>query len=501
MKIKDKVKAVFSDGDWYPVELIGINKAGDKFKVSDGTDTWVVTKDKIKPIKPVRATDKEAKKAAIEKEVNTAFDVSDFFDVEEKETKLNSISVSAVIDPATMISTGILSLDLVLGGGLKAGRWYDYVGPESSGKTTALYHALSSALREIPNNLKGVFLDVEGLIDHSWFSNISGVEDLNAVYGLRDDDGSWLVKPQIRYYKPAFGERGLQFIKKALKRMPDKVQIKDTWYYLFAPSTAKNVKKAGGYNVKDLQSMLKGKYISDLFRRTGNFYVPIPNNYAGPELLIGVDSWASMTPEAIAEDNSDALGGPARMFGKYLNDIKSLIAAKGCTVIGINQAREKPMGFGDPEYYPGGNTLKHACDARVRFGAVSNQNGSGPVEHEDGDSYRWAKIKVKKNKVFVPFKECRLRWWTEHDGFSGSGADPVLDTLEYLKMTGQFETTKKGFKVVFAQKTKFTDVEFTYDSFKQDVTVDNKYGIRSACLKQLKSGKAIKLYLNAGLEE
>jgi recombination protein RecA len=68
------------------------------------------------------------------------------------------------------IPTGALSLDLALGiGGVPRGRVVEVYGPESSGKTTLVYHVLAQAQR-----LGGVcaFIDAEHAMDPSYAREI-----------------------------------------------------------------------------------------------------------------------------------------------------------------------------------------------------------------------------------------------------------------------------------------------------------------------------------------
>lgn len=202
---------------------------------------------------------------------NEIFDISDALDFEEKETKLTSLGVSSTINTKECISTGLLSLDLIIGGGLQRGRAFEIVGPEHGGKTTLLYSCFGQALKQIPNKLKGIFLDIEGLIDPKWFGHIAGYSNMDEIFGKKDLGNKWVIPPQIRYYKPTFGEQGLKFIRRILRRLPDKVLIGDTWHYMWIPVTPKVAKKAGGYPVRELQSLLKGKYSKKLYNKFGNF--------------------------------------------------------------------------------------------------------------------------------------------------------------------------------------------------------------------------------------
>jgi len=436
--------------------------------------------------------------------IDDFLDFKDIFDSEEKESKLSSIGVNSIVNTTETISSGILCLDLITSGGFQRGRAYEIVGPEHGGKTTILYSVYGQALKHIPRKQKGIFLDIEGLVDPTWFGHIAGVDNMDEVFGKKDKNGSWIIEPQIRYYKPSFGEQGLKFIKRAMKVMPDKVLVGEDWYYMWTPKPAKTAKKTGGFTLADLRSMLKNAGFSKkLLSKYGNFYVPIENNYSGPELLIGVDSYAAMTPEAVAEEDSEAIAAQARMFSKHLNDVKSLVSAKGITIIGTNQVRMTPMAWGNPETNPGGNTLKHMTDVRIRVQTVSNQHGSGSTEEEDIDVYRHFKLKTVKNKTFIPFLESGGRWWISHDGSSGFGPDPVLDIMNYLKLTGQFHPDKSNFYVRIKSKKpklkKLSEVKFNYSVFK-DFVLSKSIGklnldLKKVCHRQITHGNGLSLYL------
>src|SRR4051794_25928620 len=94
----------------------------------------------------------EAKKAdlkAAEKEAQ-AKDAALTAAVSQIEKQFGQGSVMKLGDKATVpveaISTGALSLDLALGiGGVPRGRIVEIFGPESSGKTTLVYHVIAEA--------------------------------------------------------------------------------------------------------------------------------------------------------------------------------------------------------------------------------------------------------------------------------------------------------------------------------------------------------------------
>ena len=208
--------------------------------------------------------------------------------------------------------------------------------------------ALAQCLESIPRYSVGVYFDYEGSLDKTWFLNIANKpnEKPENIFGLRNEDsGNWIIKPRIRMYKPAFGEQGLLLMIKQLNSKPDKSLIMDEWWYTWTPVDAKVKKKTGGLLAKDIEAMLKElgiEHDKKFLKQTGLYGVKVPNNYGGCEGIYFIDSYASMTPRQTAEDDSAAMAQQGRMFGKYINQIKSLISAKGYTVIGINQIRKNP---------------------------------------------------------------------------------------------------------------------------------------------------------------
>ena len=117
--------------------------------------------------------------------------------------------------------------------------------------------------------------------------------------------------------------------------------------------------------------------------------------------LIVVDSVAALVPQAELDgEMSDAsVGLQARLMSKAMRKLTGNMNRSNCTVIFINQLREKVgVMFGNPETTPGGRALKYYASVRldVRKGEVL-KNGQ--------DIYgNTVKIKVVKNKVAPPFK-------------------------------------------------------------------------------------------------
>ena len=117
--------------------------------------------------------------------------------------------------------------------------------------------------------------------------------------------------------------------------------------------------------------------------------------------LVVVDSVAALVPQAELDgEMSDAqVGAQARLMSKALRKITALLNKSECSIIFINQLREKVgIMFGNPETTPGGRALKFYSTIRldVRKGEAI-KNGTEIIGNV-------VNVKVVKNKVAAPFK-------------------------------------------------------------------------------------------------
>ncbi len=117
--------------------------------------------------------------------------------------------------------------------------------------------------------------------------------------------------------------------------------------------------------------------------------------------LIVVDSVAALVPQAeLNGEMGDAqVGLQARLMSKALRKLTAVLNKRNCSIIFINQLREKVgIMFGNPETTTGGRALKFYSSIRleVRRGDVL-KNGEEILGNE-------VKLKVVKNKVAPPFK-------------------------------------------------------------------------------------------------
>ena len=118
------------------------------------------------------------------------------------------------------------------------------------------------------------------------------------------------------------------------------------------------------------------------------------------DILI-IDSVAALTPKAEIEgEMGDArVGLQARLMSQALRKLTGTISKTNCSVIFINQLREKiGVMFGNPETTTGGNALKFYSSVRLDI--------RRSTQIKDGDKVigNRTRVKVVKNKVAPPFR-------------------------------------------------------------------------------------------------
>src|SRR5213079_155260 len=117
--------------------------------------------------------------------------------------------------------------------------------------------------------------------------------------------------------------------------------------------------------------------------------------------LIVIDSVAALIPRAEIEGEmgDSHVGLQARLMSQALRKLTGAISKSKCTVIFINQIREKiGVMFGNPETTPGGRALKFYASVRIDIRRIETiKTGTESVGNR-------VRIKVVKNKVAPPFR-------------------------------------------------------------------------------------------------
>lgn len=288
------------------------------------------------------------------------------------------------------LSTGILGLDMIFGGGLPKGRLVIYAGNESTAKTASSLHSIAEAQRtcricmspmedgvcpkcgEDGAPHKAVFIDIEGTFDPVWANNI-GV-DLD----------------ELLLSQPDYSEEAVD--------------------------------------------------LTEALIRTGEV-----------DMLV-VDSIAMMTPTEEIEKSSEKniMGTHAKLNNRMFRSVQAGMNSLGMkntrkpVIIVINQFRQDiGTNFGDPTTMPGGKGQKFSASIIAKFYATSSN-----IIYETGKDKKAVgqrvRAKTAKNKTYPPHKEGYFDLYTDDTAEYGMKKGQIDNTQALVDAADNLEMIEKA---------------------------------------------------------
>lgn len=243
------------------------------------------------------------------------------------------------------LSTGSLSLDLILGGGFQRGRFATIAGGEAVGKSTMVQTLVVSAQKA---GIPIVVLDPESGADTNYWQT-QGIDlDYKIKVGNKEMSG-------LYYDQPDTGEQAYRFILQTLQQMP--------------------VVESGPPTIL---------FIIDSFA-------------------------AMVSEEVDDETGKSRISPEARMHSNFWKLIKPQLRKKGALLVGVNQLRTKINSYGAPEDETGGKALRYYPDYKIRVNRRSVKAYGKDNLDSTGVKVLPVTWKTIKNKLFPSHRSVEMQ--------------------------------------------------------------------------------------------
>lgn len=435
---------------------------------------------------------------------------------QEKEGRLSLIQNTK----AFPLSTGQLALDYFYNGGILP-RFYTFAGPEQSGKSLCVSTILASAYKNGVDAL--IYFDAEETLNGDTVQTLFDVDNIDTLISPRKE-GKEEIIPKLHIYKGNSLESIMDAVTAIVDSLPEKVYIDEesAWFFKFPKKDkdAKTIIEALHLTVDDKVTKKHG-YDNFLLCKDPKS----KPKHQGLQAIIVVDSLAILIADSEIDDGpTQQMALEARRFSKHLKRFVGNLNKKQVALLATNHVKENPnVMFGAKEYEPGGNAIKFTASVQTRIASISSSTagwgGAGPVFEEDsvlGDSlkdrYQFKRFKLIKDKVGGGVNQTVLqRVWLEDATGQSWGFDPVLDTLEYLRLTKQIEenrgrykinipalqdknfTFKQFKKLVLANAINDSKYKLTPEQFKEEFKLDFTFDLRQYCFDQLRNGEVLEI--------
>ena len=196
---------------------------------------------------------------------------------------------------------------------------------------------------------------------------------------------------------------------------------------------------------------------------------------SGAISLIIVDSVAALVPQAEldGEMSDNSVGMQARLMSKAMRKIAGILNKKDCAVIFINQLREKVgVLYGNPETTSGGRALKFYASIRIDIRRTEAIKSGADIV---GNTCR---IKVVKNKVAPPFKQCEI------DIIYGQGISKEAEILDRAVELGLVKKSGAWFEYKGTKIAQGRDAAKEYIKSNPDVAEELLEQIKAAPVEE-----------------